>query len=163
MLLLIALLSLLPIRSKGDPLSNRTLPVKDTNCAAPWMDGSAVGLGCLLFESDIALTWYNASAFCQDQKSAKLIAIESAEQKEFVIMVIGFLSGHEATYNWWTSGVDQGREAEWYWASTLTSVGSYIWAQDQPNAGTDDNCLYIKDGEGWDGDCTLYKCPICEL
>ena len=91
MLLLIALLSLLPIRSKGDPLSNRTLPVKDTNCAAPWMDGSAVGLGCLLFESDIALTWYNASAFCQDQKSAKLIAIESAEQKEFVIMVIGLV------------------------------------------------------------------------
>ena len=79
-------------------------------------------------------------------------------------MVLDFLGGHEEGHSWWTSGTDQGREGEWYWAATLTAVGSFMWHNDQPNEGTDANCLYVHlDGEGYDTDCSItYFHYICE-
>ena len=146
-------------RSDGSPPQL----VESSTCAAPWMDGSSVGLGCLLFSSENAMSWYDADAFCHDQHYSKLISIESAEQQEFVKMVLDFLGGHEEGHSWWTSGTDQGREGEWYWAATLTAVGSFMWHNDQPNEGTDANCLYVHlDGEGYDGPCSSIYFPVCE-
>merc|ERR1712080_69175 len=158
MLLLATLLSLLSIRSDGS-----LQMFESTACVAPWMEDSSGGLGCLFFSSENAMTWYAADALCHDQHNAKLISIESAEQKEFVQMVMAFLGGHEETHQWWSSGTDQGREGEWYWAATLSAVGSFMWHNDQPNGGTTDNCLYLNTiGEGCDGGCSNEYFNICE-
>merc|ERR1719209_1699733 len=95
MLLRATFLSLLFIGSDGSPPQM----AESSTCAAPWMDGSSVGLGCLHFSSENAMTWYDADAFCHDQHNSKLISIESSEQNEFVKMVLAFLGGHEETHN----------------------------------------------------------------
>merc|ERR1712038_1897319 len=83
-------------------------------CSPPWVDGSSVGMGCLLFDSETASNFYDADIFCQSTQDAKLVSIDDADQHDFVKMIIGFLSGHESTHEWWTSGSDQGRESEFY-------------------------------------------------
>ena len=82
-------------------------------------------------------------------------------------MVIGFLGDHEGDQTWWTSGSDEAREGKWYWASSLTTVGEFIWNEGQPNEGTTDNCMYPNaggqtDALGYDGACALEKNAICE-
>ena len=117
-------------------------------------------MGCLLLYSDYAYSFYDADEFCQGTQSAKLVSIETAQQLDFVKMIIGFLEDHE-TYAWWTSGSDQGREAEFYWSATLNPIGSFFFASGQPNA--DGNCVYLNSvGHGCDGDCNAFRFPICQ-
>ena len=59
----------------------------------------------------------------------------------------------------------KGREGEWYWASTLTAVGRFIWSQsNQPDGLLAANCLSLgsRSGTGYDDTCTLSHYPICE-
>ena len=85
-----------------------------------WVDGSLANMGFLCFHTDDFLTWDDAAAFCFSQ-GAKLVAIETEQQLQFMSLVFGFLSHH----NWWTAGTDRGREGEWYWASTLAQVDTF--------------------------------------
>ena len=99
----------------------------------------------------------------QDTHSATLVSIETQDQHDFVIMMIGFLSSHEDSHIWWTSGTDTGREGEWYWASTLTAVGRFIWSQsNQPDGLLAANCLSLgsRSGTGYDDTCTLSYYPF---
>ena len=47
-------------------------------CSPPWVDGTSVGMGCLLFYSDYSYSFYDADEFCQGTQSAKLVSIETA-------------------------------------------------------------------------------------
>merc|ERR1719295_1374226 len=110
MLLLTTLLCFLLCLSQAFLLTS-----EDGPCPMPWVDGTLVGMGCLLFSSDAAMTWNEADVFCQNEQSAKLVAIETEEQVDFVKMVLGMLADHEGRHGWWTSGKDEGREGDWYW------------------------------------------------
>ena len=124
MILLSCLLPLLIRPSFGSPLG----PPGGSACPEGWADGTLVGMGCLLFESNTSFTWDNANYFCQDTHSATLVSIESEDQHEFVIMMIGVLNNHEDPHIWWTSGTDKGREGDWYWASSLNPVERFLWS-----------------------------------
>ena len=162
MILLGCLLSLLIRPSFGSPLASSG---SSSACPEGWADGTLVGMGCLLFESNASYTWDNANYFCQDTHNATLVSIESEDQHEFVIMMIRVLNNHEDPHIWWTSGTDKGREGEWYWASTLTAVGRFIWSQsNQPDGLLAANCLSLgsSSGTGYDDTCTSSFHPICE-
>ena len=160
MILLTSLLSVLIIPSHG----SQPAPEGRSTCPGGWADGTLVGMGCLLFESNATFTWDEANFFCQDNHSANLVSIETADQHEFVIMMIGFLGNHEDTHSWWTSGTDKGREGQWYWASTLSAIGSYIWHDGNPHESLIANCLRLgtTSGTGYDNSCHSPFNPICE-
>merc|ERR1711971_1197033 len=104
MLLLTALLGLGLCPSQAFQLAS-----EDGPCPMPWVDGTLVGMGCLLFSSDASMTWNEADVFCQREQSAKLVSIETEEQVYFVKMLLGMLEDHESRHEWWTSGKDEGR------------------------------------------------------
>merc|ERR1712037_9453 len=155
MILLTSLLSLLVTFPLGS-----LLPSESSTCYSGWADGTLVGMGCLFFESNANFTWEEANFFCQETYSATLVSIETQDQQEFVIMMIGFLNNHEESHSWWTSGTDTGREGEWYWASTLTAVGNFIWHSDQPTETLTENCLRLSSGMGYDRPCNEVNFPI---
>ena len=54
-------------------------------------------MGCLLFHTKDFMTWDDAAAFCLTQhQGAKLVAIETEQQMQFMSLVLGFLGHH----NW---------------------------------------------------------------
>ena len=62
---------------------------------------------------------------------------------DFVISQLQLLEEHKGTNFWWTGGIDIGREGAWYWASTLTPVGDFIWQSGMPRNNTDWNCMLL--------------------
>ena len=136
-----------------------------------WVDASMTGLGCLLFNSSTSYTWEKANDYCQVQENATLLEIWTELQLEFVQNVLFFLTDHEESRDWWTSGTDQGREGHWYWASSLSPVADFVWNEDQPDGGIDQNCLALLDTylfRGHDMNCDLTDSsqspifPICQ-
>ena len=109
-----------------------------------WVDASMTGLGCLLFNSTTSYSWERANDYCQTQENATLLEIWTELQLDFVQNELIFLTDHEESRDWWTSGTDQGREGHWYWASSLSPVADFVWNEDQPdsmNGGQQQNCL----------------------
>ena len=47
----------------------------ESACPRPWVDGTLLGLGCLLFNSTKAYTWEGASVYCQGEENATLVEI----------------------------------------------------------------------------------------
>ena len=82
-------------------------------CPETWIDGSAVGLGCLLLDSSQDLTWDEANNFCQFTNNATLLEILTEEQLVFTQLELTQLAEEEGGQNWWTSGTDVGRNGVW--------------------------------------------------
>ena len=112
-----------------------------------WVDASMTGLGCLLFNSTTSYSWERANDYCQVQENATLLEIWTELQLEFVQNELFFLTDHEESRDWWTSGTDQGREGHWYWASSLSPVADFVWDENQPDSasGKQQNCLALVD------------------
>ena len=91
-------------------------------CSADWVDGTLVGMGCLLFDSSISSTWDDANIYCQSIEDSKLVSIETEEQFDFVRMELDFLDSHEEKHGWWTSGTDKGREGKWNWTFPIIII-----------------------------------------
>ena len=132
-----------------------------------WVDASMTGLGCLLFNSSTSYTWEKANDYCQVQENATLLEIWTELQLDFVRNELIFLTDHEESRDWWTSGTDQGREGHWYWASSLSPVADFVWDEDEPD-GPAQNCLVLLDDYlfrghdiGCDGGGNIVF-PICQ-
>merc|ERR1711971_306478 len=68
------------------------LPLSQGNCPHGWMDGSFVGLGCMLFNSTKGMDWIDSSIYCRNAyRNASLVEILTVEQMEFLIMELEFL------------------------------------------------------------------------
>ena len=65
-------------------------------CPETWIDGSVVGLGCLLFDSSLDLTWEEANNFCQFTNNATLLEILTEEQLVFTQLELTLLAKEEA-------------------------------------------------------------------
>ena len=159
MLLLLGLLFL---------LASETSSLAATNgpCPSGWVDGSWVGMGCLLFDSNTTYTWEEASQYCQTTANASLVEMLNVEQHDFVKMELYILETHEAIGSWWTSGLDLGREGKWYWSSSLYPVGEFMWEMSQPDGGITQNYMYISSlcepAMGNDYINTSKKFPLCQ-
>ena len=134
-------------------------------CPPPWEDATLLGLGCLLFNSTSTYTWDCASQYCEGQAGAALLEIRTEAQLTHVTMVLGFLTSLEGGRDWWTGGTDQGREGRWYWGPSLAPVGAFLWEEDYPDGGLQQNCLYLYSGHSYraqDDPCYANYYPICQ-
>merc|ERR1712154_61492 len=99
------------------------------SCEGGWLDSSLVDLGCLYFSEETKV-YYDANKFCQD-KGSHLIEIHTRAQMDFIKMELE-LSDQEGPSYWWSGGSDSGREGQWYWQHSLTSVEDFVWDVDHP-------------------------------
>ena len=147
------------------------LKAVDGACSSPWVDGTLLDLGCLLFNSSETYTWEEASVYCQGEENATLVEIWTDTQLDFIRMELRLLAELEGEAVWWTAGTDVGREGKWSWAPSGAAVGDFIWASSNPDGGISDNCLDLCDSCANDiqGDykASDHKCdgkfyPICQ-
>ena len=45
-------------------------------CPSPWVDGTILDLGCLLFNSTMGYTWEGANVYCQGEENATLVEMD---------------------------------------------------------------------------------------
>merc|ERR1712041_316 len=133
------------------------------NCPVGWLDTGLFGgtMGCLLFNSTTAYTWDKANEFCY-KKGGELVEIRHMEEMDFVI---SYLQQLEKKYDWWTAGMDAGREGRGIWPSRGATVEHYVWYTSQPDNGAAGNCLLLEDSWGYKGNdynCASSNRPICQ-
>ena len=77
-----------------------------------------------------------------------------------------FCTSLSADYNsyFWVGAWDGDVEEEWRWVKT-GAVASILWAENEPNGGTGENCLAIhaQISEAYDVDCGIVRDFICEM
>merc|ERR1712126_358376 len=138
------------------------------NCPDGWFDTGLFGgrMGCPLFNSTASYTWDRANEYCYSQEG-ELVEIRQPQEMEFLMSYLLTLENHETAYDWWTAGMDVGREGRWIWPSSLANVQSYVWDVDdaEPDGGARQNCLilghkYSYKGHDWECEKTLK--PICQ-
>ena len=104
---------------------------------------------------------------CKKYSNAALIDIQSEMQMGFLQMELNMVEGIEgAKHSWWTAGTDVGIEGQWFWVTTLTAVGDFVWHSNEPNQDTRYNCLHLYWNwgyEGGDGNCESAMYPICQI
>merc|ERR1712156_615982 len=126
-------------------VSESKLVEKKTSDACPekWLDASFVEMGCLFFNNTApSADWEEANVICEKYSNATLVDIQSEMQMSFLQMELDVIANAEGTkHHWWTAGTDVGREGQWYWATTLTEVGDFVWKTSEPNNGITFNCL----------------------
>ena len=147
--------------SESKLAERKTLGETSATCPDKWLDASFVEMGCLFFNNTAAADWEEANVICKEYSNATLVDIKTEMQMGFLQMELDVIANAEgASHNWWTAGTDLGREGEWYWATTLTDVGDFVWHwnSDNPDSGTAENCLYLNYDwryEGGDADCAV--------
>merc|ERR1712147_268231 len=136
-------------------------------CPEKWFDASFMEMGCLFFNSTAGMTWEEAYISCKKYSNATLVEIQSEVQMGFLQMELDVIdNAMGAKHRWWTAGTDVGREGQWYWATTLTEVGDFVWLTGQPNNGITANCLYLHPSYGYEGldePCINKWYPVCQL
>ena len=116
---------------------------EDPSCPPDWVDATAVGMGCLLANRDVQLTWLETQSYCQTQHLSESLSILTQEEMDFVSDLLDSLWHYERGNYWWTGATDLGREGSWYWAASLTTVGDFIWQQGWPKNTTGNNCAAL--------------------
>ena len=166
----ILLLSSVPVDavSESKLAERKTLGETSATCPDKWLDASFVEMGCLFFNNTAAVDWEEANVICEKYSNATLVDIQTEMQMGFLQMELDVIANAEgAAHHWWAAGTDVGREGEWYWATTLTEVGDFVWTSHENAASnTAENCLMLEPGWGYEGrdwtcDSTWY--PICQL
>merc|ERR550532_253334 len=86
----------------GKVVSKQTEEVSGL-CPEHWIDATLSGLGCLYFNSTVAITWEEAANLCQHpDNNASLVEIWSELQLEFVRSELMFLQDNGVDNDWWT-------------------------------------------------------------
>merc|ERR1712156_430732 len=135
-------------------------------CPDKWLDASFMEMGCLFFNNTAAVDWEEANVVCKLTPNATLVDIQSEMQMGFLQMELNMVEGIEgAKHSWWLAGTDVGIEGQWFWVTTLTEVGDFVWHSGEPNSGTVNNCLGLSYGgyEGYDYNCESALYPICQI
>merc|ERR1712004_834738 len=138
--------------SETELAENKTLGETSEACPEKWLDASFMEMGCLFFNNTAGGSWEEAYISCKKYSNATLVEIQSEMQMGFLKMELDVIANAEGTkHHWWTAGTDVGREGQWYWATTLTEVGDFVWKTSEPNNGITFNCLYLDYGSGYEG------------
>merc|ERR1712113_417503 len=121
-------------------------------CPDKWLDASFMEMGCLFFNNTLGVNWEEANVVCKMTPNATLVDIQSEMQMGFLQMELNVVEGIEgAKHHWWTAGTDVGIEGQWFWVTTLTEVGDFVWNTGFVNGGASENCLYLNPSYGYDG------------
>merc|ERR1712141_480660 len=114
------------------------------NCPHGWLDGSFVGLGCLLFNATEGMTWIESSIYCRSAyTNGSLVEILTVEQMDFLQMDLEFLEAQDGKKHWWTGATDLGVEGVWTWQKSREIVEDFVWFTNEP--------------------CTSPHYPICQI
>merc|ERR1712039_133648 len=136
MFALITTLSYLLVLSSAPAgaVSESTHAKRKTSGACPekWFDASFVEMGCLFFNNtaqhNTGVGWEEANVICEKYSNATLVDIQSEMQMGFLKMELDAIANVEGVARrWWTAGTDVGREGRWFWVTTLTEVGDFVW------------------------------------
>ena len=153
--------------SESRTAERNTLSESSGDCPEGWLDASFIGMGCLVFNNTASVTWEEANVICKKYSNAALIDIQSEMQMGFLQTELDVIDNAlNKTHNWWTAGTDVGREGQWYWDTTLTEVGDFVWRAGEPNNGIAYNCLHLAYNLGYEGldqPCYSTMYPICQL
>ena len=140
-------------------------PPETNPCPDHWIQGTWVGLGCLLFNTTQKYSWEDAFAYCQKENST-LLEFHFQEQYDFLLMEIVALADQEGTKEyWWTAGTDLGKENRWLWLGSLSPVPDFVWYPSYPKISTTSNCLFFEPSWGYAGrdySCDYDAMPICQ-
>ncbi|XP_035694040.1 CD209 antigen-like protein A [Branchiostoma floridae] len=115
---------------------------------------------CYRFSTD-QKPYSEARAICHGE-GGRLATVKDQETHDF-------LTNHvRATTraNTWIGLSDQEAEGLWVWDDGTSLVGDGIWATDEPNGGTRENCAHIKPTRDYrwnDGPCPSSIYYICEF
>merc|ERR1712012_514684 len=121
-------------------------------CPDHRLDVSFMEMGCLFFNNTAAVDWEEANVVCKLTPNATLVDIQSEMQMGFLQMELDMVEGIEgAAHSWWTAGTDVGIEGQWFWVTTLTEVGDFVWHSGEPTVTTAGNCLYLVSSWGYEG------------
>ena len=140
-------------------LATPIIAAADPPCPPDWVDATVVGMGCLLFDRTMELTWLETHSYCQTQQQSVSVSMLTQEEVDYVSDLLFSMWDHEGSNYWWTGATDLGREGSWYWASSLTPVGQFIWSDPAfPRNTTHLNCAAMQSGYGaLDQDCSEVK------
>ena len=135
----------------------------DEACDSGWLDGSSVGLGCLMFGTD-PMTFLEANKFCY-KNSAHLVEILSEAQMDYMKVELQLRETMVGPRDYWGGGSDLNREGQWYWTHSLLPLEHFVWAEGEPNGGATENFLefyYYKEYNGNDIIDDDDNFPICQ-
>merc|ERR1712172_383907 len=139
------------------------------SCPEDWTDASFVDMGCLYFNNTERLDWMEANEYCQTglpELNSSLVELKTSEQLAFLQMLLDFDSDFAAGS--WIAGTNVGSSGRWFWATTLSPVEDFVWADGEPsrsNNGTV-SCLMLAtdfDLMGLSIECDRNEYPICQI
>ena len=137
-------------------------------CPEDWTDASFVNMGCLHFNNSERLDWMDANEYCQTQmpeRSSSLVEIRTKEQLAFLRIFLDFDSDFAAGS--WVAGTDVGSSGRWFWATNLSPVEDFVWADGEPSRSNGTvSCLMLafdSDSMGVGIDCNRREYPICQI
>lgn len=136
----------------GDGLANVCVPV---GCDGDEILDAVTGNCVAILEG--RLTWEEARQQCLARgETWDLLAVDSAREQEFVLRLL------DSNDSYWLGGSDAAEEGRWLWPDGAGVPGE-LWAPDQPDGGTAENCLSM-DGGGAVSDerCEASQNAVCE-
>ena len=94
-------------------------------CVGAWVDGSNVGLGCLLFRDNKKYLHAEAVTNCEARDSS-LVEISTQEQLDFLVDKWTTLNeGPERPNGWWGGATVTGEG--WRWTVSGGEVADFVW------------------------------------
>ena len=108
------------------------------------------------YKTELPVTWDTAVVKCLDL-NAKLVDIKNLDENAFV----GNLTRSAGFSGAWIGLSDQQQENVFVWTDGA-NVNFTSWNGGEPNGGTAENCVFIKDANWIDTSCSTVRKVICE-
>ena len=139
-----------------------------SNCPEFWLDASLEGLGCLSFNTSLALTYSEAKDMCKRiHYAGHLVEILSEDQQEYMVKITQALEESTGSvYNWWIGLTDEDTEGQWHWSYSENEAGYTGWCPDfEPSNNPTVNCARLLPNEYcWtETSCMIPHYPICQV